>query len=230
MKIGLLVAGHVPDVLVAEFGTYGDMFKDFLGGQGFDFDVYDVVDGVFPANAEAADGWLVTGSKHGVYDPLPFIPVLMEFIAEIARSGRPMVGICFGHQAIAHALGGKAEKFDKGWAVGRTVYDTPEGSLTLYGYHQDQVTQKPPQAEVIASTAFCPYAGLQYGDHILTLQPHPEFDAAYVEALLTTRAVGVVPEDVVETARASLTEGATDGRATADRIARFFHAARVQRA
>ena len=96
MKIGILITGHTPDELKPDVGTYGDMFQRLLDGNGFTFDVYPVVDGVFPTGVDAADGWLITGSKHGVYENLPWMLSLQDLIREAHAAGLPMVGICFG--------------------------------------------------------------------------------------------------------------------------------------
>lgn len=229
MRIGILITGPSPETLEPEYGTYADMFERFLGGRGLTFDRWAVHEGEMPPAPEACDGWLVTGSKHGVYDDLPWIAPLMGFLRAVQASGLPMVGICFGHQIIAHALGGRAEKFAGGWAVGLTEYATPTGPRTLYGYHQDQVVDLPPGAEVIASTAFCPMAGLRYGSQILTYQPHPEFDAAFVRGLLESRAVGVVPDDVRLPALAGL-DGPNDNARIAAELADFLLAGHKARA
>jgi GMP synthase (glutamine-hydrolysing) len=114
-----------------------------------------------------------------------------------------LVGICFGHQIIAQALGGKVEKSDKGWAVGHQTYfygDTPIGANA---WHQDQVVALPEGADVIAGNDFCEYAALSYGGRILTMQPHPEFTDEFVEGMLRERAPGVVPDDLIEKALAN---------------------------
>ena len=114
MKIGILQTGHSPDNMKDALGDYGDMFVKLLGGHGFDFQIWSVVDGDFPASAVDADGWLITGSKHGAYEDHDWIPPLEQLIRAIREAGRPLVGICFGHQIIAQALGGKVEKFAGG--------------------------------------------------------------------------------------------------------------------
>jgi GMP synthase-like glutamine amidotransferase len=119
---------------------------------------------------------LISGSKHGAYEDHAFIPPLSDLIREIYASARPMVGICFGHQIIAQALGGHVEKFEGGWAIGRHDYSfNGHGSVTLNAWHQDQVTALPPEAQVIGSSPFCQFAALLYGEKAFTVQPHPEF-------------------------------------------------------
>ena len=122
MKIGILQTGLAPAELAAQSGEYPEMFADLLKGHGFDFASWAVVNGDFPSGPEAADGWLITGSRHGAYDDLPWIAPLEELIRGIVAQERPLVGICFGHQIMAQALGGKVEKFKGGWSVGPTQY------------------------------------------------------------------------------------------------------------
>ena len=221
MKIGILQTGHVPDTLQAENGDYDKIFPQFLAGQGLEFDAYAVVDNIFPDGPHAADGWLITGSRHGAYEDHPWIPPLEALIREIFAADIPLVGICFGHQIIAQALGGKVEKFDGGWAVGRTSYDLAGQTVQLNAWHQDQVTQVPEGARVIGQNDFCTNAALLYGNRIFTLQPHPEINSTYLGGLLHERAPGLVPAPLIDTAVADLDQP-TDSATLAAQIARFF--------
>ena len=200
MKLGILQAGHSTDELRDVLGDYADLFKSMLGDFGFDFAVYDVVDNHFPSSANDADAWLITGSKHGAYEDHKWIPPLEDLIREIDQQKLPLVGICFGHQIIAQALGGKVEKFSGGWAVGHTEYTFKGQPVSLNAWHQDQVVQLPQGAKVLGSNAHCQNAMIAYGDHIFTVQAHPEFSAAVVDGLATYRSATVPPE-LVETAR-----------------------------
>jgi GMP synthase-like glutamine amidotransferase len=221
MKIGILQTGHSPDEVRGDLGDYSDMFAQLLGGHGFDFVTFNVVDGEFPAGPDAADGWLITGSKHGAYEDHPWIAPLEALIRAIRDAGKPLIGVCFGHQIIAQALGGKVEKFAGGWAVGPMDYRFDDETLTLNAWHQDQVTVLPEGARVLASNDFCAHAALAYGDRILTIQPHPEFGRPLIEGLITHRAPGVVPPPQIEAARASL-DRPLDSTRFADRMAAFF--------
>ncbi len=226
MKIGILQTGPTLDEVRDEMGEYYQMFERLLSGHGFTFDHYMVVDGDFPDGPEAADGWLITGSKHGAYEDLPWIPPLEDLIRRIVATGRPLIGVCFGHQIIAQALGGKVEKFPGGWAVGPQEYRFDDGTtMTLNAWHQDQVTELPPGARVLAGNDFCPYASLAIGDRVLTIQPHPEFTAWLVEQLITHRGHGVVPAPLLEQALGAL-DTPTDSAAYAQRMAAFFKDAR----
>jgi GMP synthase (glutamine-hydrolysing) len=200
MKIGILQTGHSPDNMKDQLGDYGEMFTKLLDGHGFEFKIWSVVDGDFPASAVDADGWLITGSKHGASEDHDWIPPLEDLIRAIRETGRPLVGICFGHQIIAQALGGKVEKFSGGWSVGRTEYTVNGQPMALNAWHQDQVTAVPNGATVVGSSDFCANAALLYDDQIWTIQPHPEFSSAFVDGLIRTRGKGVVPDHQLEAA------------------------------
>lgn len=201
MKIGILQTGRVPEMLVDDHGDYDHMFEKMLAGRGFEFETWKVLDGVFPESVSEADGWLITGSRFGTYEGHDWIAPLEQFIRDIKAADLPLIGVCFGHQIIAQALGGKVEKYSGGWSVGQVDYTLNDGSnLPLHAWHQDQVVEKPPQARNLGSTDFCEHAVLAYGDKILTMQPHPEFSEEYMRGLIDKRGKGVVPDDQLEQA------------------------------
>lgn len=226
MKIGILQTGLAPDVLKDEMGDYPDMFARLLAGHGFDFVTYRVVEGEFPASVTECEGWLITGSRHGAYEDHPWIPPLEEFIRHAYWAHVPIVGICFGHQIVAQAMGGKVERYPEGWAVGATDYDFGDTTLRLNAWHRDQVTEVPPMAEVIASNDFCANAALLYGDRALTVQAHPEFRPEFIDGLMRTRGKGLVPDDLMAAATDRLALP-LDDQTMADQIAAFFEIVRV---
>lgn len=237
MKIGILEAGKVNPALVPDHGEYVPMFRDFVhrADPTFDVEGWDVVDaGQIPSSPHDADGWIVTGSKFGVYDDLPWIEPLKAFLRDTYAAKVPIVGICFGHQILAEAMGGRVVKSDRGWGCGVHRYALTgsepwapgaQGSIRVHAMHQDQVIEKPPGARVFASSEFCEFAGLAYGDQALSLQPHPEFDAAYEADVINLRRGGDgIPDALADQALKSLQSGVDNDRVV-EWIVAFFHAA-----
>jgi GMP synthase-like glutamine amidotransferase len=221
MKIGILETGEVNEKIVGQHGTYPQMFERLLGTSDPDltFHTWSVVNGEIPAAPQDADGWVVTGSRHGVYDDLPWIEPLKDFLRECLLEKVPVAGICFGHQILAEAMGGKAEKSDKGWGLGvhdYVVKHSPSwmkdftGSYRGHAVHQDQVTVQPPESVVLASSDFCEYAALAYGDAeaplAISVQSHPEFSPGYMVDLIEARMRGVVPDEVADQSKASISD------------------------
>lgn len=192
MKLAILETGAPPEPLIAGFGRYPDMFRGLLGLTAPGFDVQA---GEYPARAEDYDAYLVTGSPAGVYDKLPWIAPLSDFLRQ-AKGKAKLVGICFGHQIMAQALGGHAEKSARGWGVGLMTYPIVRHEpwmdnvplISVPASHQDQVVLQPPDTDVIASSLFTPYAALAWRDgSAISFQFHPEFSPAYAKALIEHR-------------------------------------------
>lgn len=225
MKLAILETGRPPGNLAEEFGDYPAMFQRMLGA-GFEVESFAASLGQLP-DPSAHDAYLITGSPAGVYDPLPWIEPLQQFI----RAGRSakMVGICFGHQVMAEALGGQVEKSDKGWGAGLHRYtlvrsepwiDTP-GTIAVPASHQDQVLVQPPNTKVLAASNFTPFAALAWTDRqAISFQFHPEFSPGFAKALIEKR-FDVVPNP--DAAIASL-DAPNDNARVAGWIRRFLKA------
>lgn len=191
--IAILETGKPPEALKDAFDDYPARFRALLG-EGVATRRFDVQAGQLPADPTAFQGAIVTGSAAGVYDDLPWIAPLLDWL-RAARGRTRLVGICFGHQAMAQAFGGHVAKSDKGWGVGLHRYgvvgDEPwmhprAASIAIPVSHQDQVLAPPADARVIAASDFTPYAGLAWDD-AMSFQCHPEFQPDYAAALVESR-------------------------------------------
>lgn len=219
MRIGILKTGRPPKPAIPRFGTYPDMFMNLLGRDAYDWRVYAADEGEYPDRPDACDAYIVTGSAAGVYEDDPWIGQLFDFL-RAAKGRAKLVGVCFGHQAMAQAFGGQVVKSPKGWGIGEHAYDIVSrepwmdgaAAIRLPASHQDQVVEVPPGAEVFAASAFTPIAALAWRDQpAISMQPHPEFDPAYAAALIEARRGKVYADDEADRALASL--GRPDDRA-----------------
>ena len=194
-----------------------------------------MVDDIFPDHLDDYDGYLISGSAYGVYDDAPFISRLIDLIQKIHQAKKPLFGVCFGHQIIAHALGGQAQKWDKGWVLGTieiTLTELPdwvedkdwidgtENTINLIHVHQDQVTKLPRGAKLVGTAGHCKNAAFVIGDTVFAVQGHPEFDAPYTDALVGLLVDRVDVSDV-KAARKSLSTP-HDGIQIANWILAFF--------
>lgn len=191
---------------------------------------YRVTEGEFPRDRHECDAYLVTGSPHGVYDPEPWIADLADFLRHSYAAGQKLVGICFGHQLLAHTLGGHAEKSDRGWGIGlrRFALLTAPSWMTpplmqgqLYFCHQDQVVRLPAAAVRVAGDSFCPNTIFVIGDQVLGIQGHPEFSKDFMAMLIPELDTKAGPA-VAHWAAASLQTGTPHTSTVAQWIVNFL--------
>lgn len=232
MDLGILETGAPPADLKHRFGSYGDMFRRMLGPD-FRYSYYDVRGGQLPEPAGRHDAYLISGSASGVYDGDAWIESLKQFIRQ--SSGRtPMVGICFGHQVMAEAYGGRVAKSEKGWGAGLHSYEIQRRAdwmnsdaqlkLSIPASHQDQIIELPADAKVLAASEFTPYAVLEYPQrYAISFQGHPEFSPEYATALIDLRRGTRYQQEFADAAVASL-KGANDSVRVAGWIRNFLRA------
>src|SRR3954447_4337157 len=195
MRIGLLLVGHVAGTSTHIAGDYPELFGALLGPD-VELVRYDLDHDRFPDSARECDGWLLSPSRCSVYDAHSWIASAEDLLRELLATERPYVGICFGHQLVAQALGAPVARAADGWEVGVHDYEIlghhpwmqpPRSSLALIASHEDQVLAVPAGAELLARSAGCPIAGLTIGARAWTVQPHPEFVPELAAHLLAQR-------------------------------------------
>ena len=214
MRIGLLMCGHVDQRAQSVAGDYPELFSSLFGPLGVTLVRYDADRGELPASLDECDGWITSPSRASAFDDEPWVHAMVELVRRLVVEERPFAGICFGHQLMAQALGGRVERAAYGWGVGAKDYEVvaPQpwmrpaadgGRFRLVASHEDQVTVLPPGAELLATADYCPNAMMALGPRAIGLQPHPEFIAPLSAALLDLR-VDLIGAERVAEAHASL--------------------------
>jgi len=231
VKVGILQCDSVLIEYQAEFADYPHMLMQMFAAvtNELEYQVYNVVDNEYPGNLNECDVYITTGSKVSVYDNLAWIDVLKQFICDLDRNQKKLVGICFGHQLVADALNGKTQASAKGWGVGlsknkitmKKNWMLPSlDALRIIVSHKDQVLELPTGAELLATSEFCPHFMYQMGKHIMCVQGHPEFSFDYSATLMTHRRK-LLGESVYQAGINSL-QLKSDARVFAQWIVQFF--------
>lgn len=197
MRIGLLVCDHIQK----GFPGYPELFKNLLPKHSFE--IFYVCDGLFPKSASEYEAWLITGSKYSVYDEVDWIIKLKSFVVEISQAGKFCIGVCFGHQMLGEAMGGKVAKSENGWCVGVHAFEVLEAQSWMNPFHskfnllmscQDQIQFLPPNSRVLAQSPLCPVGIIQLGSKFLGIQGHPEFTSDYIRFLMIDRSNSIGSE------------------------------------
>lgn len=231
MKLTLIMVGQTPTPMQEQFKRNPPLFQNMFGSDGFEFDTVRVLEGETLPAADTLQGIVITGSAAGVYENHTWLDPLRAFIRDAYQAKTPMLGICFGHQIMADALGGEVRKSEKGWGIGRHVYrltgnpDFMSGmpqEVAIAASHQDQVITAPTCSTVFLSSNFTPNAGLIYDNGAaVSMQPHPEFEQDYSKALVELRRNDPLNDDEVAAGKATL-DAPVDSQEVAKRLARFL--------
>jgi GMP synthase (glutamine-hydrolysing) len=196
ITVGILNADELALEVENKFGNYSDMFQQLFQNSPFVFKSYQVTQEIYPTDINECNAYLITGSKFSAYENITWIIKLKEFIKELHRQNKKLIGICFGHQIIAEALGGQVTKSSHGWGVGlmdskiicnKAWMEPKIPSYALLVSHQDQVEKLPEHAICIASNHFCLNSSFQLNENILTFQGHPEFSKEYLLQIMNKR-------------------------------------------
>ncbi|UJQ93128.1 type 1 glutamine amidotransferase [Mariluticola halotolerans] len=233
MKLTILQVGECPAPMRQQFGRYPTHFEDMFAatGAGLTFESVYLLDGAPLPDPRNLEGVVITGSAAGVYDSLPWMDPLRAFIRDAYAAKTPTLGICFGHQIMADALGGDVRKSEKGWGLGRQVYAVKNkpgfmngigDAVAIAASHQDQVIAPPADAEVFLASDFTPNAGLIYRNGAaMSMQPHPEFNEDFSRGLVELRRNNPLSDDEVEAVDRSL-DTPVDSPEVARGLTRFF--------
>ena len=230
-RIGLLLVGHIDAGSLHVGGDYPELYADILGPHGIELTTYRCDEGQMPASLTEQDGWMCSPSRLSVYEDHAWLREVEKMLREMVAREIPYVGICFGHQLMAQALGATVAKADYGWGIGAKHYEIVDrrpwmdsgDEIILAASHQDQVQNLPDGATLMARADYCPIGGMTIGERAWTLQVHPEFSPAVADSLLATR-LTLFGEEKATAARATLSEGLQQAR-IAGWIARFFDGA-----
>ena len=223
MKIAILnLTRPVPGS--GAFAETGRQIRDWIAPAlpDAEFSILDIAQGEPLPKPEACDGFIISGSEMGVYDRVEWMEPLRLFLLAARDAGKPLVGICFGHQMMAHTFGGRAEKADLGPVVGARRFNLDGVESYANVWHQDQVVLVPPDARVTGFADYCPVGMLDYEFPAFSMQFHPEYSRAFL-----TREIGVIlgkgiEPDVAERALESMAQVDVPADLMADRAARTF--------
>lgn len=236
MQVGVLVTGHPSEFTSQNYGTFGALFIDLLAEPHSEWHLFDATAEKYPDDPAAFQAWVVTGSAADAHADEPWIHRLKHFLRDRYRDGHKILGICFGHQAVAGALGGRSDRATNGWEIGvvdirlePAFFETPLGegmppALSVLEIHQDEVHTLPPGAVLLGSTPQSPNQIFKIEDQVLCMQGHPEYYAEIVEDLVRTRAkTGLIPRGKAAAALKSLAEIPPDRTLLQRLLKRFLY-------
>jgi len=236
MHLCILENDDLDPPLAQRYTRVASMFEDLFAQAGYQgrIDTFSARHGQYPARFAIYDAVLLTGSRADAFSDEPWVVALREQVARLLQDQHKLLGVCFGHQLIAHCLGAPVQRAPRGWRVGRQSYEwlgAPEhlglvpaqaaqaAQVALLASHQDQVLALPPGATLLATQPDCPVAAYALGNQVFCIQPHPEFTPE-VSAFLLDKRRALMGEPLYEQSMASLSEP-HDGLALARFMVRF---------
>lgn len=227
LRLCVIENGLVPEELQNRFASYPAMIERWLSPSlpEAQFSQISPVSGEPLPDPAAFDGYILTGSKHSCYEGAAWMEELKQFLQQLRELRRPVFGICFGHQIMADAYGGRTRRAEQGWGVGAQPYeyaDTVPAAGAAFIFHQDQVVELPPGAEILGGSSHCRHGVLGYPFPALSVQYHPEFTPDYVEALAHRYSGKLLPREVADNALSSLEQIQVDNVQIATWAANFF--------
>lgn len=199
MKINILLCDTFPGLLPSFIPSYVSMFTLLFDriDTDLEYQIFPAWEGILPTSFHQGELYLITGSNSGAYEQKAWIESLLEWIRQAYSQQVKLVGICFGHQIIAQALGGEVQKATQGWGIGVRTSDLltedtkkyfPNSKMNLLYNHHDQVIVLPPNAVRLATSRFCTNECFQIDNCILTFQGHPEYTPEYAKHLIINHA------------------------------------------
>ena len=223
MKLAVLDLSYWPPEFMSGQPRFGEVLRDWVarGVPEADLSVIDIVEGAPLPEVGAFEGYVISGSDKGIYDETAWMQPLRDFLLAVRAAGKPLFGVCFGHQIMTDVFGGRAEKVGEP-VVGAQNFDINGVEHAGHVWHQDQVTEVPPGAEVIASAGYCPVAGLAYDFPAMSVQWHPEYSADYISHFLRESRGQVLSEAKSDAALASLAAGDVSPDLFAKEAGAFF--------
>ncbi|WP_353238333.1 amidotransferase [Limnohabitans sp.] len=233
MHLCILENDDLDPPLVPQYTRVATMFERLFAQVGYEgrIDTFSARHGEYPATFEGYDAVLLTGSRADSFSDEPWVVALRECVTRLLQDQHKLLGVCFGHQLIAHCLGAPVQRAPRGWRVGRQAYDWLGQSehlglapgqavrMALLASHQDQVLALPHGASLLATQPDCPVAAYALGDQVFCIQPHPEFTPE-VSAFLLSKRRALMGEPLYEQSMGSLAEP-HDGLALARFMIRF---------
>ncbi len=231
IRIGILETGNTRPELLAEHGSFASWFERLFTDSRLNlvFETFVVYNGELPTSATLpCDAYMITGSAASANDDEDWIRKLEQFL-RVAAESVPIIAVCFGHQVIHKALGGRVVRAEQGWGVGIHDYDlinppewlnAPPDRLSFCASHNDQVIDTAPGTQIIARSEFCPIAATTIGDNVLTVQSHPEMSKDFSRAIYNLRR-DLLGEELTDSAIASLTKS-TNEEAFIDMVEQFL--------